>query len=217
MSEFNNDEIKDILHRCSGKENVIVPEVISIGNPNQRRSSLDSSSFIQYDPTIYDPAEIEKINQSLEAMFTEYNKRYNLSFTIDYSSLSKSLMSLADPQNKRIAELYVSETFSRLRVIMYTQLTRACLLLAQQIFDPEKLLSATTTYADKFIIIDKLLDYMSKLNNIYKEVSISTSELELKKIGDTSRELDQTDETVTRFLEELSNAVRNKELNFGSE
>jgi hypothetical protein len=48
---------------------------------------------------------------SLNQVMTKYNKEYGLDLNIDFSSMSRTLVAISDPKDRRTLELYLSEIF----------------------------------------------------------------------------------------------------------
>jgi len=71
-------------------------------------------------------------------------------------------------------------------------------------------LSDETSYSDKFIIVEKLFQYMAQLEEIYSKVKIKDSDTKLDKIQQSQGGIDTKDDKVVNFLEELKNSIEKK-------
>lgn len=116
-------------------------------------------------------------------LFTDLNTKYGLNVTLDFDSFSKSLSYVIEPNKKRALEYYLSEAYGRFRVVLYGQYLQAIALLSAQILDPAYLLSDSMTYDQKLDTMQKLYEFMSTMNEIYKEVNIPDTEMKLEKLS----------------------------------
>lgn len=151
----------------------------------------------------------EDVTQMLSKLFDDLNKKYGLDVQLDFNSFTHSLEFIIQPKNKRALELYLSEAYSRIRVLLYGQYLNAIVLLSSQILNPDYLLSESMSYEGKLAIVRELYSFMKDMNQIYKEVEIDNSELKIQKLAEEdSREDKLTDPDVLNFLENLTKSLR---------
>lgn len=156
---------------------------------------------------------IAETNESFRNMIGEFNARYGLDVQVDLENLGGMLKFIIDPKNKRIMELYTSEFFGRFRTIIYLKMTQSIMILTDSILNANFLLSNSVSYADKFAIIEKLLDFIKSVEEIYSNVKINASDLELERIADSSEAtgaISNTSPEVKNFLEHLKNSIVSK-------
>ena len=55
---------------------------------------------------------------ALNSVFTQYNEKYGTNLSIDFDNLSNTLINVADPDKRRVLELYVSEVFKSIRPVL---------------------------------------------------------------------------------------------------
>lgn len=128
-------------------------------------------------------AQKAQVAQMFNQLFTDLNTKYGLNVTLDFDSFSKSLSYVIEPTKKRALEYYLSEAYGRFRVVLYGQYLQAIALLSAQILDPAYLLSDSMTYDQKLDTMQKLYEFMSTMNEIYKEVNIPDTEMKLEKLS----------------------------------
>ena len=146
-----------------------------------------------------------ELTQKLNQVFTGYNKEYGLDLHVDFSSLSNTLVNVADPKSRHILELYVSEIFKSIRPILILNMISKLCLLVEFLLKPENLFDKSQlSLQDSFIIVEKLLYYISELDNLKESVVLPGSELELKKIAEETGNQElaspEAQKTVQEFL-----------------
>lgn len=157
-----------------------------------------------------------EIEQSLNNVLTEYNEKYGLNLNLSLSDFSKSLAQVADPKNRRILELYVSEVYGSVKSLLYLHLIQKIMLVVDYILDPSRLLSPDNNLqpADYFIIVEKLIGYVNMISDMSKEVSVKGSDLELKQLAEKNSEVDFESEDSKMAIAAFMNLF-NKEHNNG--
>ena len=128
-----------------------------------------------------------ELTQKLNEVFTRYNKEYNTDLHVDFSSLSNTLVNVADPKSRHILELFVSEVFKSIKPILILNMIQKLCLAIDYILDPKRLFdSSQMTTQDIFIAVSKIMEYIDFLEEMRKTVEIPGSELELRKIAEES-------------------------------
>ena len=145
-----------------------------------------------------------ELTQKLNQVFTEYNKEYGLDLHVDFSSLSNTLVNVADPKSRHILELYVSEIFKSIRPILILNMISKLCLCIDYILDPKKLFGGEFTLQDSFIACEKIMQFISQLEEMRDQIQISGSDLELKKIAEETGNQElaspEAQKTVQEFL-----------------
>lgn len=160
--------------------------------------------------------EVRKENQQKVAdmfgkLFTDLNHKYGLEIRFDYNSLSKSLEYIISPTNKRALELYLSEAYSRFRVVLYQQYLQAIAALSAQILDPDYLLSESMSYDAKLATMEKLFNFIQSMNQIYEQVNVPDTGLKLEKLSEDQNgtvQIKLNDPNVRKFLEGFSKEIK---------
>lgn len=157
----------------------------------------------------------QEITLALNNVFSEYNKKYDLDLNIDFSSMSRTLINVADPKKRHVLELYLSEVFKSIKPILILNLISKLTLIIDTILEPNKLFNSELSVSDLFIVIEKLLQYIDQLEAMKKDVIIPGADLELKKIaeeqGDTSIDSLENREAVEEFMRLFRNEQHNGE------
>lgn len=130
-------------------------------------------------------AKSKEINSALNKVFTEYNETYGLDLKLNLDNLSESLTLISDEKNKRILELYISETFGRVKSLIYLKLFNGLIMLTEHLMDPKTLLSNDElTMADKFVAVEKIIQYCDQLDKLQSGIVITGASTELAKLGE---------------------------------
>ena len=145
-----------------------------------------------------------ELTQKLNQVFTGYNKEYGLDLHVDFSSLSNTLVNVADPKSRHILELYVSEIFKSIRPILILNMISKLCLCIDYILDPKTLFGGEFTLQDSFIAVEKIMDFISRLEEMKSDIQVSGSDLELKKIAEETGNQElaspEAQKTVQEFL-----------------
>jgi hypothetical protein len=150
----------------------------------------------------------KEINSALNKVFTEYNESYGLNLKLDLDNLANSLTLISDEKNKRILELYISETFGRVKSLIYLKLFNGLIMLTEHLMDPKTLLSNDElTMADKFVAVEKIIQYCDQLEKLQSGIVITGATTELAKLGESETTSDpqkmMQDQGVKDFLNSI--------------
>lgn len=200
---FSNDDFKKQVLESEGllddhDSDYTIPEPVDsddvvLGNivssapkiPKQVKTIIQDASMLTRQDKESKAAEI---NSSLNKVFTEYNEKFGTNLSIDLNSLSRTLVNVADPKSRRTLELYLSEIFQSIRPILLIQMISRLSLLIDDILQPEVILDAGgnsgLSIADRFLVVDQIMNYIQKLEEMKEEIIIDGSNLELQKIGE---------------------------------
>lgn len=151
----------------------------------------------------------QEITLALNNVFSEYNKKYDLDLSIDFSSMSRTLVNVADPKKRHVLELYLSEVFKSIKPILVLHMIQKLALIIDTILDPNKLFNSELSTADMFLVVEKLLVYIDQLEEMKKDIVIPGADLELKKLaeeqGDSSIDSQINQEMVEEFMKLFRN------------
>lgn len=214
INPFSDPEFKKSI--LQGEGIGVEPEIVEYEILGEENESQDTNGFdniissapkipSQVKNIILDASQIAKnekeakaieLNRNLNTVLTKYNKEYGLSLNIDLNSLSNTLVNVADPQSRRTLELYLSEIFQSIRPVLILQMISKLSMTIEYLLDPSRLLDENNlNIPDLFVVCEKLLDYIGKLEELRDEVVIKGSDLELQKMRDeTGGERDMTEE-----------------------
>ena len=133
-----------------------------------------------------------------------------MDLSIDFGSLSNTLVNVSDPQKRRVLELYVSEVMKSIRPILILHLIQRLSLAIDYVTQPERMFGQDISTADVFIIVEKLISYIQELEEIKNSVVISGSELELKKLAEEHQDADLTSEDSKKAVDDFMKLLRNE-------
>jgi hypothetical protein len=225
-SSFNDEDLKRIIKQKESLLNPKIPsmdDVVKNDKPEDDGvvyteaeevpyNKKDSKSIIIGNADILrskDPELVKKSMETFKGLFTDLNAKYGFDIQMDFTSFVENLNVIIDPRNKRVVELYMSETFDRFKVLINLKLIQAVTTLAEKILDPAELLSESTSYTDKFIMLEKLFNFMKQLTELAKEIKIQSADLELGKISSENTQLDDTtNPEVSEFLRTLAKNIK---------
>jgi hypothetical protein len=167
---------------------------------------LDASALAKNEKA----AKAQEITNSLNKVFTEYNKEYGMDLSIDFNSLSNTLINVSDPQKRHVLELYVSEVMKSIRPILILHLIQRLSLAIDYVTQPERMFGQDISTADVFIIVEKLISYIQELEEIKNTVVISGSDLELKKLAEEHQDQELTSEESKKAVDDFMKLLRNE-------
>lgn len=201
MNKNNDlDKFKELINKDVAMMNNLDGTKIAILNTvskkprySQDEDFVDCEVIETEDPTSQRIKEqVETINGSAELsntfnqLFDDMNKKYGLNIKFDAGSFNQSLLNIIDPKAKAAMELYLSESYGRFRVILYSQFLNAIAQLSSQVLDPAYLLSDSISYPDKLEIMERLFNFVNQLNEIYDQVNIDNADLKLGTMSEDS-------------------------------
>ena len=190
---FNDPEVKKQLLRNEGIEE---PEVIEetdyikdmlASAPQLPKSAkniiLDSSTLLKHDRD----AKSKEFNLALNSIISSYNEKYGTSISLDLDSISTSLVEIADPDKRKVLELYVSEVFKSIKPLLLLHVLNRLVICLNYVTDPKRFLdigNSGLTLPDLFLVLEKLMGYINSIDEITKSISIDSSDAILQKLAD---------------------------------
>jgi len=152
----------------------------------------------------------EEATQMFTSLFNDLNKKYGLNIQFSADSFGKSIEYIIEPTNKKALELYLSEAYSRFRVVLYQQYLQAIACLSAQILDPQFLLSDSMTYDAKLQTMRSLYEFMQMMNDIYEQVNIKDAELKLEKVSEDKNrvKVNLNDPNLRSFMEAFAKSLK---------
>lgn len=151
-------------------------------------------------------ADKEKKNQVARAfnqLFEDLNQKYGLNVHLNFDDYNQTLSYMIEPVNARAMELYISDAYSKFRVIMYGQFLNSLALLSAQILDPAYLLSESMTYDQKLDTMERLFSFMATMEEINEKIHVQDVPLKLEKLTSDQRPTYKLDDPrVRQFMED---------------
>lgn len=201
---FDSEYYKDLIKKDEHKDEVIEPEVLpGLGPIMNGLDVLKSMKELSKEKDESAQAELRQMSEVFTKLFDGLNEKYGLSVHYDCESFADSLKSIVDPINMKAMSLYLSEGYQRFRLILYQQFMTTIAMISKQIFDPSYILSESLTFADKMIVIEKLMMFMQQMNEIYKEVKVDQATELLEKLGEKNTDKLSIDDPKIKDLLEL--------------
>lgn len=150
-----------------------------------------------------------EVAKTFDQLFNDLNETYGLNVKFDLDSFTNTLKYIIEPRNMKAMEVYISEAYSRSRVILYLMYLKAIGTLSQQILDPGFITSNSMSYKDKLILMRELFSYIKSLDEIYEKVKIKDGDIRLKKLTEESNANNNLDDVnVQEFLNGLLSSVK---------
>lgn len=153
-------------------------------------------------------AKAAEVNLALNDIFSRYNKEYGTDLQINFSSLSQTLVNVADPKSRHILELFVSEVFQSVRPILILHMIGKLTLAIDYITDPARMFGGDMTLQDVFIAVEKIMQFIGQLEDMRSEIVIKGSDLELKKISEELGDADMSDPESKKVIDEFMNLFK---------
>lgn len=151
-----------------------------------------------------------ELKAALNTVFSKYNEEYGTSLSIDFDSFSNTLINISSSEKRKILELYTSEIFKSIRPVLLLHILSKLVLALDWALSPERLFDTNQfSSADSIIIIQKLLEYITDIQNMVKEIEIPDSDKVLRKLADEKNDVNFNDpenkQVITDFLNMLKN------------
>ena len=183
---FSDPEFrKEILKKDKGEDYEILDTIISDAPqiPSKVKNViLDASELVRNEKE----AKAQEMSLALSDIFTKYNKEYGTNLQIDFSSLSRTLINVSDPESRHTLELYLSEVFQSIRPILILHMLSKLTLAIDYILSPDRMFGSEMTIQDTFIAVEKILQFIQQLEDMKDEIIVKGSDLELKRIAEES-------------------------------
>lgn len=127
---------------------------------------------------------VYEMNIALNNVFTEYNKTYGTDLSIDFNSLSNTLINVSDPDTRKTLELYVSEVFKSIRPVLLLHLISRLQIAIDYITAPERMFDQNQlSLPDLFLVVEKIMSYIQSLDEIAKTTTVKDSDKQLEKLA----------------------------------
>lgn len=121
------------------------------------------------------------------SLYQEFNKTYGLKFDAEkINNISDTFKSIVDPKKKEIFEIYLREYIDRLRLACINQLGNTVYLLISKLTTEETIRSLTIS--ERVALLDRLFEYMDKVNNMVTYLPKGDTDSELREIAQRSDE-----------------------------
>lgn len=147
---------------------------------------------------------VQEMNLALNNVFTEYNKTYGTDLAIDFTSLSNTLINVADPETRRTLELYVSEVFKSIRPVLLLHLISRLQIAIDYITAPERMFDQNQlSLPDLFLVVEKLMSYIQSLDEIAKTTTVKDSDKQLERLAQEKNDANLKSEESKKAVDEF--------------
>jgi len=202
------------LPKASEAEDFFEAEELS---DSEAAKLLRSGKAKNFSKTVDNALQIRKdteidVANTFQKLFTELNTTYGLDIQFSFDSFTKTLGYIINPKNQKAIELYLSESYSRVRATLYIMYLKAIATLSQQILDPKFIQSNSMSYADKLVLMRELFEYIKSLDAIYEKVKIDDSDIRLRELAKESEDTDDMNNPeVQQFMDALLGSIKKKD------
>lgn len=211
MANYNEDPFQDIGRfqgLLSGKTPAdikkpkvedTIAEVVGEEEASAMRAVSDEIAHTFGDVEVSEKKKAE-VQKTFNSLYESLNEKYGLSLQMSAESFTDMMRTITDPRAKQAMELYLSESYSRFRVLLHSKFLNAIAALAEQLLDPDYLLSEDIPYAEKLLLMRNLFDFMQKVQDLYAQVDVPDSAQKLEHLTDESTGDSSLNDPSTRAL-----------------
>lgn len=173
------------------------------------RHNKESNTIVFYDESVEDEDFSEEVVDTIEQLYESYNVKYGLSLKINVKESLATFRDIIDPRNRQIFELYLVESYGRFRLVAYQTLMMTSMNIMKDLSNPRNM---NVPIQDKYIMLEKLFNFLEKINSIYDQIKTNFSDAELTRLAqeqnmESSDLLDYNDPEVLEVIEKLSRTV----------
>jgi hypothetical protein len=190
-SKFNDDEVADIL-RDFRKD---LPELA--------KESIGSAAK---------PG--DQAFSTFQSLLDKFNKKNGLNLKINFVSLFDNMPMLSEGNNRRLVELYISDTWQDFRTIFFLRILMCLVILSDKIASPERLGDMSTTLDSDMNMVNQFFDLINKLSNLGQQIGIFDTNAELTRMHkeeDAKKMGGQDNALAKQILDKLWDSIRGKE------
>jgi hypothetical protein len=156
---FNDADVADIL---TGYRNEL---------PELAKETLDSPGALN-----------DVALSTFQNLLQKFNEKHNLDLKVNFASFFDNMSMLQDGNNRKLLELYISETWQDFRTIFFLRILQCLVILADKIAAPERLGDMSTTVEQDMALIDKLFEFINKISMLGRDIGIFDVDSELTRI-----------------------------------
>jgi hypothetical protein len=166
--DFNNVEVLDYIR---GQE----------GNRAMPAKLQQVGSQSMFEVAEFDSAKMHNSIGIISELYESIGEKYGVDIKFDISSVSENFRSILAPQNRKLFSLYISEGYEAFRLTILQRIMVAISTLVDKITEDQFINSDNIELS--IGMLDKLFDYMERVNVIWDTVKIENSDLMLKQVA----------------------------------
>lgn len=139
-------------------------------------------------------------------LYKELNRTYGLKFDAEkITNIGGTFKAIIDPTKKEIFEIYLREYIDRLRLVCINQLGNTVYSLISKLTSEETIRSLTIT--ERVALLDRLFEYMDKVNNMVGYIPQGDTKSELREIAERPDESGESTSAKPQRNRELENYI----------
>lgn len=185
---FNNEELKELINSYKSD----LPE---LGDESLK---LDRSNH-------------ELATNTFNNLLVKFNEKHGLDLKINFADFFDNMTMLSEGNNRRLMELYLSETWQDFRTVFFMRILQCLVLLANKIATPERLGDISTTVESDMDLIDKLFGFISRISTLGRDIGIFDVDNELTRIKKLEQvkggQIDKNSPEVAKILQQLKESL----------
>ena len=142
----------------------------------------------------------------IKDLYKEYNKKYDLNLDIDVDDIASSFRDIIDPNKKKIFDIYLSELFDRFKSVFMQNMIMNNMKLMDKL---NKNFSEDISLGESLISVEKIFEFMKRINEFSKEFKNKHTEKELnvlsqKNNGKINKNIsNEKDREIMEYLNDL--------------
>jgi len=145
----------------------------------------------------------ESINKMLE-LYNGLSSKYGFQVSFDIENITNNFASIIEEDKLKIFEIFLSKGFERFRLTFFQRAILTISTLLEQVSSPEILNDRTLSIEYKYGMMEKLLQLMGTVTNLYDQIKIENPDLELKALANKNKDEELTsDPYLTQVMEQL--------------
>lgn len=128
------------------------------------------------------------------SLYKEFNRTYGLKFDAErINNIGNTFKEIIDPTKKEIFEIYLREYLDRLRLVCINQLGNTVYSLISKLTSEETIRSLTIS--ERVALLDRLFEYMDKINNMVQYIPKGDTGSELREISERTESDNNTNKS----------------------
>lgn len=175
---FNSEEAKEFLKsQMNSTPSETQPEGEIIPIDFSVVESYEKSDLL----AIEDPDTLIASVNNITETYERFGREYNIDIKYDVNSVSSTFKSLISNDAEEVFKVYLSKSFSKMKLSVFNKILISITTLVDRITQKEILESDNIELSVG--LVEKLMDMMEKINRVYEEIEIKSSDTVLKQLS----------------------------------
>lgn len=158
-----------------------------------------------------DKSNHELATSTFNTLLEKFNEKHGLELKVNFADFFDNMTMLSEGNNRRLMELYLSETWQDFRTVFFLRILQCLVLLANKIATPERLGDISTTIESDMDLIDKLFGFISRISTLGRDIGIFDVDNELTRLKKLEQfkggQIDRSSPEVINILNQLRNSL----------